>query len=385
MAKEQRMGQRRTSRSTLPPQSRLKIFKPITWYDGIASKSVGEYISHILLEVGRLGLSVDDIERRDRPPNTKMVLSDILDWLSDPPESLLKMADWRAIDLDNMSARIRTNRNAKPRIEVTAHITKMNNLSVRWYPGGWADSEINWDNKNWGVNLISRRVWRERPDFSWFQGDEEPTFDSRPSNELMYLRGVGNLSPEPRESYGPYATYNSDIVDSILISAVRAAYESLIDRLKSAFEVHAINGFDFAIREEIDETEEKHFRYPIRRVTGWTLENSVELMDRRKKKEAAEKENRERAELDSVYRNFGITLDDFVAVLDRVCLTAAPMSSAEAINRNVAKTLSVAGRKVTATHVRRIRELVERYRSDILPQSLKPEPTLDKNSGDKAV
>jgi hypothetical protein len=30
----------------------------------------------------------------------------------------------------------------KSRIEVSAHITKMNNLSVRWHPGGRRDTDV---------------------------------------------------------------------------------------------------------------------------------------------------------------------------------------------------------------------------------------------------
>lgn len=109
----------------------------------------------------------------------------------------------------------------------------MNNLSVRWHPKGWRNADFDWHRTDRNhFNLITHRKWTEPPDFHWFEGDEDPTFDSRPSNELIYLRGVSNLRPEPRDTYGPYATFNSDVVDSILICAACAAYESLIEQLK---------------------------------------------------------------------------------------------------------------------------------------------------------
>jgi hypothetical protein len=206
------------------------------------SRPATEYVSHIIVELGRLGLEVHDIERHDRPPNTKMVLSDLLDWLDDHPgEAFAKLANWQALDFAHMRSRLERNWNAKPRIELSAHITKMKNLSVRWYPRGWRNADYNWAATDRdSFDLIKQRKWNTPPDFHSFAGDEEPTFDSRPANELMYIRGVGNLRPEPCESYGPYATYNRDVVDSLLICAVRAAYERLIKHLEHSFEVDVL-------------------------------------------------------------------------------------------------------------------------------------------------
>jgi hypothetical protein len=218
-----RKGSRRTVQP--PPPARLKLFRPINWYGGVIAKSTSEYVSHVLRELGRLDLEIHEIERHDRPPNTKTVLSDLIDWLSEHPgEAFAKLVNWQALDFAQMQSRLEKDRSAKPRIEISAHITKMNNLSVRWYPGGWKHADFDWHRTDRNhFNLITHRKWREPPDFHWFVGDEDPTFDSRPSNELMYIRGVGNLRPEPRDSYGPYATFNSDAVDSILLCAVRAA------------------------------------------------------------------------------------------------------------------------------------------------------------------
>jgi hypothetical protein len=262
-------GSRRTVRPLTSPPG-LKLFRPVSWYSGLMVDSAGEYVSHILRELGRLGFEIHDIERRERPPNTKTVVSDLIDWLSEQPgQAYAKLVNWQTLDLAQIRSRLEKDRSAKPRIEVSAHITKMNNLSVRWHPGGWRLTDFDWHRTDHNrFNLITHRTWREPPDFHWFVGDEDPTFDGRPSNELMYIRGVGNLQPEPRDSYGPYATYNSDVVDSILICAVRSAYEGLIRHLEYCFEVDVVDAFDFATRDEIDEADPSPYRSEIHRVVA---------------------------------------------------------------------------------------------------------------------
>ena len=283
-----RSGARRASRQATPPP-RLKLFRPISWRDEIIASSTDEFIAHLLTELGRLGIEIGDIERHDRPPNTKTVLSNLLEWLSDRPgKAYAELVNWKTLDLAQLRSRLEKDHTARPRLELSAEITKMNNLSVRWHPGGWRDLEFDWDraDRNY-FNLITHRKWTQPPDFHWFVGDEQPTFDSRPSNELMYIRGVGNLRPEPCDDYGPYALYNRDVVNSILICAVRSAYEGLIKQLKNSFDVTVIDAFDFAMRDEVDESDPWSIRYPIRRVVAWSLEDAAELQARRDKEAAA--------------------------------------------------------------------------------------------------
>ncbi len=47
-------------------------------------------------------------------------------------QGLAKLVDWRALDLPWLQARLENDRSVKPRIEFSAHITKMNNPSIRW-------------------------------------------------------------------------------------------------------------------------------------------------------------------------------------------------------------------------------------------------------------
>jgi hypothetical protein len=196
----------------------------------------------------------------------------------------------------------------------------------------------------------------------------------RPSNELMYIRGVGNLRPKPVDSYGPYATHNSDVVDSILICAVRAAYEGLIRELEYSFEIDVINAFDFVTQEEIDESDPSSYRFPIRRVVAWSLEDAGKLQERREREAAAEQDKRDRAELANVTATHGFGLETFVAALLHASLRKPTGSapSAEQANRNAAKALRNAGFSVDAADVRRIRQLIGRYNPEILPEALRP-------------
>jgi hypothetical protein len=57
-------------------------------------------VPHLLRELGRLGLEVNNIERHDRPPHTQRVLSDLLDWMGERPgEAFANLTDWRRLDL----------------------------------------------------------------------------------------------------------------------------------------------------------------------------------------------------------------------------------------------------------------------------------------------
>ena len=266
----------RSSRPSTPTPSRMKLFRPIPWWDGQIFLFPG-YIAHLLIELGRLGLEVSDIECHDRPPHTKTVLSDLISWTTTHPgEAYSRLTDWTRLDLELMRSRLQENPEAKPRIELSAKITRMNNLSVRWHPRGWSESVDDWNGgTRYPPNLIAQRRWRERPDFLLFTGDEAPYFDRRPTNELMYTRGVGNLRPEPRNEYGPYTTFNGDVVDSIQICAVRSAYENLIEQLKHSFTVTVMDGFDFVSRDEMIEMDAFSHRTEISRVISWSLERAT--------------------------------------------------------------------------------------------------------------
>ena len=147
----------RSSRQSTPTLRRMKSFRPISWYDGRIAGSPDRYIAHLLTELGRLGLKVSDIESDDRPPHTKTVLSDLMSWTTKHPgDAYSRLTDWTRLDLELMRSRLQQNPEAKPSIELSANITRMNNLSVRWHPGGWSESEFDWNVGNhYSSNLIA--------------------------------------------------------------------------------------------------------------------------------------------------------------------------------------------------------------------------------------
>ena len=333
-----------------------------------------------------MGLTIHDIERHDRAPHTQTVLSDLIDWLNEHPgRSFAQLVSWQALDFASISSRLEKDRSAKPRIEISAHITKMNNLSVRWYPDGWRHSVFICDfaNRSSSPNLIPRHKWSRPPDFRWFVGDEEPTFNARPTNELMYLRGVGGLDPTPRASYGPYACYNRDVVDSILISAVRSAYDRLIEQCRLVFEVELLDAFSFSIRDEIDEGGLFSRQFPLHRVISWSLEDAAVLRLRQDQ----QAEERSKLELNNVPESFGFSLECLVEAVMRASQrkSIGPVLSEETVNRNAAKYLRGAGFKVDAGDVRRIRQLIERHRPALLSEELRPVTTLERPPVDNVL
>jgi hypothetical protein len=367
---------KRGSRDSSSLRPRLKMFRPVSWSDR-ASCQTTEYLSHLLLDLGRLGLTVHDIESHDRAPHTQCVLSDLLAWLEDhPSDAFAQLSDWKCLDLNQMADRVSKNREAKPRIEVSAVITRMNNLSVRWHPAGWRQAYLLYPSGAYDPrNFVPNYKWPNPPDFRWFAGDEDPTFDARPTNELMYIRGVANLSPDPR-GYGPYVTYNVDVVHSVLICAVRAAYEQLIRQLQRSFEVDVLHAFDFTVRDEIDADNSFSQRFPTKRVVAWTLEEAQVVLDRHQRAAAAETERREREQLASIETEYGFSAQVLVDELAKSHSKAAGLSdhSDERVNRDTAKALRTAGFKVDAGQVRRLRYLIKRYQAEVLPEALRPPP-----------
>src|SRR5262245_24435785 len=114
-----------------PLLRRMKLFRPILWYDGPIIRLPDKYIAHLLTELGRLGLKVSDIERHDPPPHTETVLSDLTSWMSTHlGDASSRLMDWTRLDLELMRSRRQEHPDAKPRIEPSADIT------VPCAPGG---------------------------------------------------------------------------------------------------------------------------------------------------------------------------------------------------------------------------------------------------------
>lgn len=358
----------RAGQAAAPP--RMKYFRLLSWSP---YHKVGDYIAHIHQELGRLGFAVEDIESRSSPPNGEEVLSELLGWIGEHPgANYAALVEWQNLDFANLTERLDRNRDAKPRIEVTAEITKMRNFSVRWYPAGWRDASPNWgetDRHPW--NMIGHKIWDTPPDFRWFRGDQPATFDGRATNELMFIRGVGNLHPEPRDEYGTYAKFNHDLVDSMLIAAVRAAYEGLIEQLSNSFEVEVLDAFEFSFREE--DSDDEYARRPDRRVVGWQIVDARELRARQAREAEEAREVEARAEISNIAARHNCTFAELLRSLDDASRSRPPKGAAdlEQIYRVAAKSLRSAGADITVREVRRLIQHLRDFMPDELPELLK--------------
>jgi hypothetical protein len=82
--------------------------------------------------------------------------------------------------------------------------------------------------------------------------------------------------------------------------------------------------------------------------------------------------------LENMQATYGLEPDDLVAALVAASMrkrTGPPPPRGENTDRNAAKSLRAAGHNVDASHVRRLRQLIERYLLELLPESLRPTPT----------
>jgi len=202
------------------------------------------YLSHFLMEMGRLGLSLEKLSSSNRE-----VVSNLLDWYADRPgDGYAVLVDWIHLDYQAMCKRVYDSPDAKPRIEISAEINDKGDLSVRWYPRGFRESYFD-SNKELRSPFehISSRHYPRPTDFQWFEGEEPAGPERRPTNELMFIGRVGALDPNPENECRQDAEYDIEAAEAILICAVRSAFDSLVRYLSISFEVTLMNDFAFDV------------------------------------------------------------------------------------------------------------------------------------------
>ena len=118
----------------------------------------------------------------------------------------------------------------------------------------------------------SPRIFKEPPDFHWFAGDEQQLWQERATNELMFIRDVGKLRPSIQREDESDAMHNREVLDTLLISAVRASFIFLIRQLRHSFEVTLLHDFVFDLADgEWVELRPGHGFF-TERVVGWHIE-----------------------------------------------------------------------------------------------------------------
>lgn len=120
--------------------------------------------------------------------------------------------DWWSYDQARLTNRSRRSGGAKPRILLTAFLTRPGNLSLEWAP-----------------DTVGGSDWT---DFHRLSGYGP----YRPSNELMFIREVRSLNPDPKpeDCFGPL---HDRLVDAHLLACIGAAIDDLERRLDASFEI----------------------------------------------------------------------------------------------------------------------------------------------------
>jgi hypothetical protein len=164
-----------------------------------------EVYSRMALALAGAGKSISDLSQNReriywdlREPFHEHAIGDLYEWWNYDQPKLLQRAGRR--------------HRAKPRIVLNAIITRPGNFSLEWTP----------DSLNGGDWTHFHRTSGYGP--------------YRPSNELMFIRGVRGLNPNPKPDQ-QYGTQHDPLVDAHLLACLGAAVSSLENRLKISFEV----------------------------------------------------------------------------------------------------------------------------------------------------
>ncbi len=234
-----RRSNTRRGRPSLPQIS------PLAWH---AHRTAHHYLAHLTSEMGRLSLT-EHMEHGSG--HSWRVLRELHDWFDEQPSRpIAEIGHWANLNMTELVRRAKEVGNAynvKPRIEITAEITSKDNLTVRWFPAGYRAAGYTSDESSEYLGSLRGRRFKTPPDFrAYIEGQQYASY--RPEHELMFIRGVGELHPEPRE-LGPYATCNYDVLDALLICATRATFNQMIRGLREAFDVTLLNDFDFTLAE----------------------------------------------------------------------------------------------------------------------------------------
>jgi hypothetical protein len=161
-----------------------------------------------------------------------------------------------------------------------------------------------------------------------------------------------------------------DVVDSILICAVRAAYEGLVQQLQQNFEVTTVTSFDFELRKE------DHGNYfPIKRVTAWRLERSAVLLLERQQADASQRLAEASANLQDLEQELGITAATVGDTLKKVLANwkGNKSPSMRTLEKHAARHLGVLGHTLDERDVRRMLRAMVVCKPDLLPAHLPTE------------
>jgi hypothetical protein len=214
-------------------------------YGHMESVTASFYVEEVLRQLGAAGLSVVDIEDHSKP-RCQRVLSDLLEWRDDcPNEAIAGLYDFRRYNLPQLVERLCSGKDARPRIEIGVLLNGVGNLIVSWYPAGFVYA--GWRSlgtRHMVADALEPRTFSDPPDFLRFYDEAFAVGPNRPPNELMRIRGVGQLRPDIPRSDGQHHLHR------MLLSAVWHSHQQLLRSLRRSFHVTELERFVLETREE---------------------------------------------------------------------------------------------------------------------------------------
>jgi hypothetical protein len=304
--------------------------------DGFSAHfDVEECLMHIAREFGRIG-----VDERALLDYQRELFHDLTEPLDE--QALSSLYDYWEYDLSALFQRGRTpgygppGVPAKPRIDIIVEVTTKHNLKAEWFPRDW---------DRWG----SRDKARPSDFPNWMRFDHRHfSFDSRPSNELLFLRGVGYaLRSIPVVS----GHHPMRVLDQVLLAASWRAVGRLKSRLKPHFDIKMLKD---VFTEWNDPDFGPDWRIDPPTLLSWVIEDPQERQDRADKREYEEMQER-----------LGFGPDDMLAAIAACSVRAksGPRPSPHTRTSRIVKIMKGNGLPATNGKVDRAMILLRRYRT----------------------
>lgn len=301
--------------------------------------NLADCLMFVARELGRLG-----IDKYDLPPYQRELLNDLSEGLDE--EALAKMQDYWGYDLRALVARGKDrHRPAKPRIDVEIEITSKGNFKVEWFPRGWnlLESSI----ETIGCDFLD---WRRRE-------HRHIRFDSRPSNELLFIHhvqgAIGLLKPS---GYGDHPTR---VLNHVLLAGCTALLDDLKYRLTRHFEVRWLNEV-FVEWDEPKSSPREYEDQPPPTIVTWIIDDPE-----RRRIEA------EQLELKQLTQRHGFSKQQLLKAIkiETTKKPTGPAPSDHTLADRIARTLKREGLPATRGKVERALELLRKHEgpSNVIP------------------
>ena len=297
------------------------------------SRPCPRHLKFIWRELGRLQL-----ERHDLAPYQSEMLRDLADGLDE--ESLAEMHNYWEYNTEQLFRRRRDRWGAegipgKPRIDVVLEMTSKGNFKAEWFPRGW---------NRWGAPLQDH-IGSDFPNWSRY-GHRHIGYDSRPSNELFFIRGASHTVDHLRRRLDDRWFV---ALDPVLLAACSGLVEELKERLQRHFEVRMIT--DLFLEWRTIEAESKSFFDEADELVSWKIEDPEVVAERN-----------ERAELACSAERFGFTADDLMQCWQvEAAKPRCPAPDTNAFRNRIIKALKAQGRNTSPRQVERFLQLLAKY------------------------